>query len=104
MMSNSDVVRAYFAACEAGDLGVVDRLFGTDFVSRACDGSTLDLAGQRAALAAFLGEFENLKLTVHTMLESGDRVVTHYTHRATPRGSEERVAWDRIVIHRVADG
>lgn len=104
MTSNSDVVRSYFAACEARDPTVVDRLFAPDFVSRASDGSTFGLAGQREALAAFLGEFENLKLTVHAMLESGDRVVTHYTHHATLRGSEERVAWDRIVIHRVADG
>lgn len=104
MTSNSAVVRAYFAACEAGDLTAVDRLFSRDFVSRASDGSTFGLAGQREALAAFLGEFDNLQLTVHTMLESGDRVVTHYTHHATPRGSGERVAWDRIVIHRVADG
>lgn len=104
MTSNSAVVRAYFAACEAGDLTAVDRLFSPDFVSRASDGSTFDLDGQRAALAAFFDEFEDVKLTVHTMLESGDRVVTHYTHDATPRGSGQRASWDRIVIHRVAEG
>ena len=101
MASSTDVVRAYFAACEAQDISAVERLFDPGFVSRAADGTSFGIVGQRERLAEFFGEFAGIDLEIHTMLETGDRVATHYTHRATLRRSGERVAWDRIVIHRV---
>lgn len=104
MSSSTDVVREYFAACEAKDISVVDRLFDAGFVSRSADGATSGINAQRANLQSFFDEFDRLELEVHETLESGDRVVTRYTHHATIRQTGERVAWDRIVIHRVVDG
>ena len=104
MLTNIEVIRQYFAACEAGDHTIVGRLYSPDFVSRASDGSTFGVEQQESLLKDFLATYRDLKIETHSMRECGDSVVTHYTHHARLGGSDFPLRWSRIVIHTLKNG
>ncbi len=82
--SNTDLVRRFYAeAINGRDLGAVDRLLAPDFTH---DDEARGRAGQRAAVAAFLEAFSDLRNEILLILAEGDLVAAHQRWTGTHDG------------------
>ena len=114
MPSNADVIRAHYAASDAGDLGGMLAPLAPDVQWREADG--FPAAGlytspeevKRNVFVRLADEYDGYRLTVDEVLDAGDTVVGVGTYsgvfRATGKPFSARVAhiWrlnDGIVTH-----
>lgn len=107
--ANKDLVRRFYAeAINARDLGAVDRLLAEDFTH---DGERRGREGQRAAVAAFLEAFGDLRNEILLILAEGDLVAAHQVWTGTHTGDFAGVAatgrpvsFTSTAVLRIADG
>jgi len=106
---NKDLVRRFYAeAINGRDLDAVDRLLTEDFTH---DGEQRGRAGQRAAVAAFLDAFADLRNEILLILAEGDLVAAHQRWTGTHTGSFAGVAatgrsitFTSTAVLRITDG
>lgn len=88
--ANKDLVRRFYAeAINGRDVEAVDRLLTEDFTH---DGELRGRTGQRAAVAAFLDAFEDLRNEILLILAEGDLVAAHQVWTGTHTGEFAGVA------------
>jgi steroid delta-isomerase-like uncharacterized protein len=106
---NKDLVRRFYAeAINGRDLDAVDRLLSEDFRH---DDEKRGRAGQRAAVAAFLDGFSDLRNEILLILAEDDLVAAHQRWTGTHDGeflgfapSGRRVEFTSTAVLRVAGG
>jgi steroid delta-isomerase-like uncharacterized protein len=106
---NKELVRRFYAeAINARDLEAVDRLLTEDFTH---DGERRGQAGQRAAVAAFLAGFSDLRNEILLILAEDDLVAAHQRWTGTHDGdflgfaaSGRRVEFSSTAVLRIRDG
>ena len=104
LSANVALVRAYFDAASAGDVGALDGIVAEDFVNHAPNGT---VEHGRDALKAFLtrvfARCPGLVVHVHRLFASGDCVGASITLEW--RGADGRPATlDEVQIYRAAGG
>ncbi|HEX6746514.1 MAG TPA: ester cyclase [Longimicrobium sp.] len=110
---NRQLALRWFAAMNAGDLGVVDELFAPDYRLHLTGGPE-DARGPaviRGVIEGYLAAFPDLHFTVHETVAAGDVVCVRWTAEGTHRGpllgvepSGARARWTGISWLRFADG
>ncbi len=106
---NKDLVRRFYAeAINGRDLDAVDRLLSEDF---SHDDERRGRAGQRAAVAAFLDGFSDLRNEILLILAEDDLVAAHQRWTGTQDGeflgfaaSGRQVEFSSTAVLRVAGG
>ena len=112
MSEQEDLVRRLIDAFDRHDFDALDDLLSDDFVWHG--GSFGDIEGPEAfkqMAAPFFSGFPDLRLTLHDVIGSGDRVATRYTttgtHSAEFSGipaTGTHIEYTEQPIYRVADG
>lgn len=106
----SDVFRKIATeVINASDSAAIDRLVAPGYIDHT--GAEDGPDGYRRTLESVREMFSDLHMTVHDLVEEGDRVAARYTVRGVHTGefmgvpaTGKAVSWDGIGIVRVVDG
>jgi len=112
ILSNKAIIRRYFAEwANRGNVAVADELIATNLVLRNPPAVIRSLDDYKTGMAKFRAAFPDARYTVEDLIAEGDKVVAHWTLRATqvteyqghaPNGKTMTVTG--ISIFRLADG
>jgi steroid delta-isomerase-like uncharacterized protein len=81
------VVRRFVEEVQTnGNFAVIDGIFADDFVDRTPMGYPPTREGIHQLMTALRAAMPDMEATIHTQLESDDRVVTHRTLTGTQTG------------------
>jgi ketosteroid isomerase-like protein len=104
-MSNTDIIKASYAAFGRGDIDAAMEIFAPDIEWRHPDGmADYGLGGVEAFMGRSRTVFSELRPTFEEFVEDGDRVVVFGTHHM--RGAKSGVSGTVRFVHawRLADG
>jgi predicted ester cyclase len=107
--SNKAVVRRYYdEVLNLRRVGVFDELADPAFVSYLASGDHIDLQIYKQAIYGSLSAMPDLHVTINDQIAEGDKVVTRWTAKGTPRvefaglqPNGESVKVTAIHIHRI---
>jgi steroid delta-isomerase-like uncharacterized protein len=105
------VRRIYEQVFDKHNLEVFDELYATDFCYHSPAGRDRDRQSLKAAFAAYLAAFPDVRMTIEDMFAAGDKVAVRFaacgTHQSAYLGappSGKHVTITAILIHRLAGG
>jgi ketosteroid isomerase-like protein len=109
---NVEIVRHAFEAFNRGDLAGAVADWAPDAEYRATGGHMTGLAGlyrgpdayRTGFLEPFVSEFDEPRLDIHELIDTGDHVVAALTVSGRGKRSEAEVAWDVWQVWTLRDG
>jgi predicted SnoaL-like aldol condensation-catalyzing enzyme len=89
------------------DFSAADRNFAGEYQEHGADAprnAAPGPEGPKQYLAAALGRFPDIQVTIEDIIAEGDKVVVRNVWRATDRESQQQIEFGGIVIWRIARG
>lgn len=114
---NKEVVRQYFAALDAGDVGALDRLFTPDCIIHRTESATPlhGIDAIRGVVRAAADRYLTLHSEIHDLIAEDDKVACFLTHTAVFRGywksrignhalAGREIRWSPLAVFAFRDG